>query len=205
MLFFSKGVDTMNESILTVLALAPGFVGIAVNKLLTADTRAEPLGASTLKYFLYSAASFLMVEASTLATPIRKTLKEQPVGMLEILLPIAASVIIGILWTIWLKNALVKVANKFLQSVHRDGVDLNESPLQTLFEEHRPYFVSVILPNGETKEGAVLSVDAHSNTILLAPEPSWTKDNDMEREDKQTLIYLNTGAVIIEYTFKYKQ
>lgn len=43
-----------NVSILTIAALAPGFVGIAVTKLLDGDTTAEPLDKGILKYFLGS-------------------------------------------------------------------------------------------------------------------------------------------------------
>lgn len=41
----------MNETILIIAALAPGFIGIATNKLLNGDTSKEPLDANMFKYF----------------------------------------------------------------------------------------------------------------------------------------------------------
>lgn len=41
----------MNETILIIAALSPGFIGIAADKLLTGDTSKVPLDANIFKYF----------------------------------------------------------------------------------------------------------------------------------------------------------
>lgn len=196
----------MNETILIIAALAPGFIGIATNKLLNGDTSKEPLDANMFKYFLYATAALLLTECTPYASPLIKALNGQRLVPADILLPMLIAAACGAAWTLYLKNALAKIVSQILRLAGKNyTVGLSTSLIdRELLEDAEGHFIEITLPNGTKCAGALESYRAEDNTMLLSDNPEWTRDDDIEKYYKKSIVYLDTGTVIREYDYKYK-
>lgn len=196
----------MNETILIIAALAPGFIGIATNKLLNGDTSKEPLDANMFKYFLYATAALLLTECTPYASPLIKALNGQRLAPADILLPMLIAAACGAAWTLYLKNALAKIVSQILRLAGKNyTVGLSTSLIdRELLEDAEGHFIEITLPNGTKCTGALESYRAEDNTMLLSDNPEWTRDDDIEKYYKKSIVYLDTGTVIREYDYKYK-
>ena len=191
-----------NISILTIAALAPGFVGIAVTKLLDGDTTAEPLDKGILKYFLYSASALILTDLSTLAQPIHKVIDGQRLEYIDYWLPILMAATISILWALIGKRFFILLANIINKIGRRNTVFFQGTMLEALTNDNEAHFLEITLPNGEKKRGVLKKVLAHEQAVLLEPDTEWAAVQ--EEYTKKDVVYLDSGVAIREYAYKYK-
>lgn len=192
-----------NVSILTIAALAPGFVGIAVTKLLDGDTTAEPLDKGILKYFLYSASALISTDLFTTAQPLHKVIDGQRLEYIDYWVPILMAAVISIFWALCGKKLFVWLANVINKVGCRNTVFLEPTMLEVLTNDNEGHFLEVTLPNGEKKRGVLKKVLAHEQALLLEPDTEWAAVQ--EKYTKKDVIYLNSGVAIREYGYKDKE
>ncbi len=192
-----------NTSILTIAALAPGFVGMAVTKLLDGDTTAEPLDKGILKYFLYSASALILTDLCTPAQPLHKVIYGQRLEYIDYWVPILMAAVISIFWALYGKNLFVWIANTINKVGCRNTVFLEPTMLEVLTNDNEGHFLEVTLPNGEKKRGVLTKVLVHEQSLLLESDTEWAVGH--EEYTKKDVVYLNSGVAIREYGYKYKE
>lgn len=192
-----------NVSILTIAALAPGFVGIAVTKLLDGDTTAEPIDKGILKYFLYASSALILTDLCTYAQPLHKLIEGQRLEYIDYLAPILMAAAISIFWAIFGKNLFVGLANEINEAGCRNKIFLDSTMLECLTNDGKGHFLEIKLPNGEVRKGELKKVLVHEQSLLLEPEPAWTAK--YEEYTIKDVVYLNSGVLIREYGYRIKE
>lgn len=192
-----------NTFILNIAALAPGFVGIAVTKLLDGDTTAEPLDQGILKYFLYSASALILTDLCTSAKPLHKVIDRQQLEYIDYWMPILMAAVISIFWAILGKKIFVYLANLINKIGCRNTVFLKTTMLEALTNDCEGHYLEITLPNGEKKSGMLTKVLTHEQSLMLEPKPEWT--DKYEEYTKKEIIYLDSGLSIREYGYKIKE
>lgn len=193
----------MNEYILIVIALAPGFIGIATSKLLNGDTSAEPLNNGIMKYFLYSSTSMLMAEYCTDAHPITKALNSNGKFTLDdFVTPMLLAIAIAIAWNFFIKFSLLFLINIFLRLLRYNTVGLPSYQLENLVLDGKAHYLEIVYPNGEKIKGALTEYDPVFKTLTLKPLPNWTEHKDIQYFEKSTTVLLENGTIIKEFDYK---
>lgn len=195
----------MDNPVLLITALSPGFVGIAVHKLLKGDVTAEPLQQGVLKYFLYAASSLFLTDGILSAAgqtgTISKILTNQQLSYMDCMVPMICAAVIAVLWSVCGNTLAVRLANGINRRAGHNPVFLDESMLYTMLADNKPHFLEVQFPDGRTERGYITKTITHEKTIMLEPEPDWTKSSGFYRRDVRKMIDLATGVVITEYEY----
>lgn len=194
----------MNESILLILALAPGVVGIAVSKLFAGDVTPEPLNQGIVKYFIYSTVSILLAECLPFAAPLSQALNNEPLTTLDITMPLLIAFLLAAFWRLFLESLVVWIANKLLSACNKNNVVLRKGVFASL-EDNQGHIVEIIFPDGRTIKGMTMETDKFNNDMILAELPEWTKDPRYEEYVKQTLILTKDKIIIKEYGYRCKE
>lgn len=194
----------MSESILLVIALTPGIIGIAIGKLLNGDTSAEPLNKGIVKYFLYSSTSMLLAELFTTAHPLTKALnKSTNFTLLDIEIPTLIAICIAFVWKLFLKKFIIWIINKLLPFCKQNAISLPSAPLENLLLDGESHFLEIYLADGKIITGELKEYNYTDNTITLRPLPSWINDSDVARYEKDSVIMLSSGMIIKEFDYQY--
>lgn len=191
----------MENFIITMVSLSPGFIGMAIQKLLNGDTTPGAIQSNIMTYFLYAASSLLCAEiVCWFHGPINKLLMHEPVLLVDILIPMGIAVVIAVLWHIIGARLAYKIANKINELAGKNSIIMDSDMLETMLNDNQPHFVTVSFPNGTERSGYVTNVIVSNKEIMLEPNPDWTKD--YTRHIKRECIELNSGIVITEHEYK---
>ena len=191
----------MNNLILIITALAPGFAGIATLKLLNGDTTEVTIQKNILKYFLFGAISLFTADIFLLWDgPISRTLEQQPLHYIDFLLPMILAIMMALFWHTVGKKAAIIMANVINHQTGKNNIFLANTMLERMLNDGKAHFVEICFANGEKQNGYVADVIIHEKTIMLHPEPEWTQS--YKRINTRKMIDLSSGIVIIEYTYK---
>jgi len=191
----------MENFIIMIASLAPGFVGIAVQKLLNGDTTSGAVQGNIMIYFLYAASSLLCAElVFWFHGPISKLLMNEPIQLVDILVPMEFALIIAVFWHIIGARLAKMFANGINKIAGKNSIMMDADMLETMLNDNQAHFLEVSFPDGTEKNGYVTNVIVSTREIMLEPEPEWTKDYN--RHTKRTCINLNSGIVITEYEYK---
>lgn len=184
-----------------IISLSPGFIGMAVQKLLNGDTTPGAIQSNIMTYFLYAASSLLCAEiVHWFHGPISKILMQEPVSLADILIPMGIAVAIAIFWHTIGGRLAYRAANKVNELAEKNSIIMDSDMLETMFNDNQPHFVTVTFPNGTQRSGYVTNVIVSNKEIMLEPNPDWTKD--YTRNTKRECIDLNSGIVVTEYEYK---
>lgn len=191
----------MENFIIMIVSLSPGFIGLAVHKLLNGDTTPGAIQSNIMTYFLYAASSLLCAEIMCwFHGAISKILMHEPVWLADILLPIGIAAAIAIFWHIIGGRLAYKIANQINKVAGKNSIIMDSDMLETMLNDNQPHFVTVTFPNGTERSGYVTNVIVSNKEIMLEPNPDWTKD--YTRNTKRECIDLNSGIVVTEYEYK---
>ena len=95
-----------------LLQISPGIVGIAFSKLFDGDSRDEPVNNTTIKYFLFTVASYICTFITSSIVEI--FFKQLNLTKYNMLMAIVFAFLLGILWPIYLRNIVVSLTNKIV-------------------------------------------------------------------------------------------
>lgn len=191
----------MENLIIVIISLSPGFIGMAIQKLLNGDTTPGAIQSNIMTYFLYAASSLLCAELVCLFHgPISKLLMHEPVLLADILIPMGIAVVIAVFWHSIGARWAYNIANKINKLAGKNSIIMDSDMLETMLNDNQPHFVTVTFPNGTERSGYVTNVIVSNKEIMLEPNPDWTKD--YTRHTKRECIELNSGIVITEHEYK---
>lgn len=188
--------------ILIIAILSPGFIGIATTKLLDGDTTPEPLNQGILKYFLYAAASLIFTDLCTPCKVLHKLIEKQPLLYMDYIAPMITAIVLGILWTSVGKNLAEHFANLINEMWGRNKIFLASSMLEAFINDNQGHFIEITFSDGRIIRGYVKKTIMHEKSLLVYPEPSWTKDERYTEYTIRTVVYLDTNTTLREYAFK---
>lgn len=132
--------------------------------------------------------------------PISKLLMNEPIQLVDILVPMGFALIIAVFWHIIGARLAKMFANGINKIAGKNSIMMDADMLETMLNDNQAHFLEVSFPNGTEKNGYVTNVIVSTREIMLEPEPEWTKDYN--RHTKRTCINLNSGIVITEYEYK---
>ena len=139
----------MNDPILVITGLAPGFIGIAVQKLLRGDVTEEPLQRGILKYFLYAASALLLTDMIAVlrgvAGPVGKILAGTSLSYFDCTLPMLSACIIAIFWHAAGSRIAIWGANKINKLAGRNPIFLDQCMMETMLSDNKPHFLEIQL------------------------------------------------------------
>lgn len=190
----------MNSLLLNIVLLSPGFVGIAVNKLLDGDTTSDTVQNSTMKYFLYSAFSYTLTEMLGASMTLSKILAGQAFKVEDYLMPIIAAALLSLIWTIKGRKIILQAANKLNIACGRNAVFLEKAMSEKIFNDGKGHFLEVTFSDGRKERGMLQYVLEQEASYALVPEPEWTKD--YEEYTVRNIVYPKLGVSIREYNFQ---
>ena len=134
----------MENFIIMIVSLSPGFIGMAVHKLLNGDTTPGAIQSNIMTYFLYAASSLLCAEiVCWFHGAISKILLHEPVWLADILLPMGIAVVIAILWHIIGGRLAYKIANQINKVAGKNSIIMDSDMLETMLNDNQPHFVTV--------------------------------------------------------------
>lgn len=189
----------MNSVLLNVILLSPGFIGIAINKLFDGDTTSDTVQNGAMKYFLYSAFSYLIAEMIDNPAVLSKIFAGQMVKYTDLIMPLTIAALLSMFWTLKGKGLILQVANKLNLVCGRDTVFLEKSMSEKVFNDGKGHFIEVTFADGRSVRGMLQHVLEHEASYTLAPDPEWTKD--YTEYTVRSLVYPKLGVTIREYDY----
>lgn len=191
----------MENPIIWICMMTPGFAGLAVLKLLNGDTTDGAVQQNVLKYFLFGSLSLLIAEAARLFHgPLSKILEHSPITLWDCVIPMVAAVILAVFWYVAGLRIAVKIANRINTAAGKNPIFLQHDLLERILNDGQSHFLEIRFPDGTKQKGYVSDVITSRRSLILRPEPAWTAD--YVRQDIQTLVELSTGIIVTEYRFK---
>ncbi len=192
----------MDNPILLITALAPGFIGIAVQKLLNGDTTTETIQQGILKYFLFAASALLVTDACLRFNgPVSRILQQEPLRYIDCLVPMGIAVVLSVLWHVRGCKWIIRVANIINTWAGKNQIFLRTNMLEEMLNDGKPHFLDIKFPDGTQTCGYLSKVVAHDKNLMLEPEPKWTKDTAYKRKTVRQLIDLNSNTIVTEYEY----
>lgn len=177
-----------------LLQISPGIIGVAVSKLFSGDSKDKPANNTTIKYFLFTIASYICTFLTSLVTEI--LLKQPGLAEYNVLVAIIFAVLLGGLWPLYLRNILVSLANKINQVSNKNLIFLEEHILEKITKDNKPHYLKIIHANTEIASGWLENYQDKENSLSLRH-----LDNYPEKDLKEyrTIIYLDKSISIKEY------
>lgn len=120
--------------------LAPGFIGVALNKLMIGDIKDEQLNTSVLKYFLYMGASWLATQIMAQIGALADFTVSEPAMTT---MAIITAALLGILWPSYLCRKSVDAANAINTLFGKNKIFLSESVLEKIHADNEAHYYEV--------------------------------------------------------------
>jgi len=182
----------MENTILQYLiALAPGFLGVAAQKLVRGDMRQEDLQHATFKYFLYTAAAWSITELASLACPYIK-------GKLFAIFMLVTAAALGAAWPLKLKSCALFAANKLNHIAGLCPTGLEENILD-LFTDDTAERYWIIRKHGQTIAAGWLEWSInHEGEFTLLQDPKW-KDLLPEKHEVRYIVFKDADFCVEEH------
>lgn len=177
-----------------IAQIAPGFIGVAISKLMNGDPKKENLNDSFLGFFLYAGAAWLVATAAALVAkqiqhPINQT------GF--IILSMLAAALIGILWPTILRSNVISIANSFLSALGKNKIFMDEEIMDQIGHDNKPHYYEVYR-NGQLIASGwgehISSADKGMSLIKI----DGFKVEDMK--EIRNIVWQQSDMVVKEYT-----
>lgn len=174
--------------------LAPGFIGVAVGKLMTGDNTKEPLNNGILKYFLYSGSSWCICTLFNLVCTMSDSI--------FLVMSIFVAALLGILWPTLIKGWTITAANFINKLFNKNPIFLNESILEKLTADNEPHFLEVYKGGKVITSGWGSDVMIHENAFIIDRDLEWEEYFKNHEHEERTVIFLDKDTYIKEYKLK---
>ena len=192
-----------------ILILLPGFFGLATNKILSGNTKAEPLSNSIMGYVMYSSFSWFGVFLLSkiflnIDNPFLGSFK---VSFLEYFLGITFAIILGFLWFWKMKSYLETLVRKINKILGKPIVGLSTDILQDGLRSCNRHYLQISKDGKLICSGRLISEDVANGIIKLSLDPVRSfdiSDNAInEKRIKEIIGYVNieTGVVVKDILF----
>ena len=197
----------MNDSLLMILVISPGFIGIATSKLFTGDPTNEPISQSVLKYFLYSTSAWMTAslfnDGKVINAIIANKMVEDGVIRMnasDFLPPICWAIAFGASWSLFVKKLLLYTANKINQIFGKNKVFLENRLMNRMIADNGYHYAEILKDGESIAKGYVEDYSGSEKAIIIGCEDEYMGKKEDEIELKR-LIYLESGLVVREFKY----
>lgn len=187
-----------------ILILMPGFFGLATYKAFSGNTKAEPLSSSIMSYVIYSSFSWVILKGISLVFAKVKDpfLYKGNIGLLEFLIAVVISSLLGFLWFYKLKDFTEIIINKINKRIDKHQIGLSSNVLVSGLKEGKAHYLQITKDDKLLCSGALITEDINNGILIMSLDPTKcfnTLDNKLdERNIKKIIAYVDikTGIII---------
>lgn len=177
-----------------LLQISPGIVGIAFSKLFDGDSRDKPVNNTTIKYFLFTVASYICTFITSSIVEI--FFKQLNLTKYNMLMAIVFAFLLGILWPIYLRNIVVSLTNKINKANNKNPIFLEEHLLEKNTRDTKPHYLKVFKEDKVIASGWLTEYQDRENAIRLQQSDEYPES---ELKEVCAIVYLDKHTVIKEY------
>ena len=164
----------------SLIEMAPGFVGIAVNKLFTGKAESERIEKYILRYFLYTIVSWLISNFVCYVFNITNT-----VTKIALLTIIAGS--LGAMWHLILKELVLALANNINRLCGKNVVFDEKTVFERVFNDGKDHFIVVHKGDKIISFGFLEHLDYRNESFSLIPPMKG--EHVINKGFKRSIIY----------------
>ena len=188
----------MDKSLITILMLTPGIIGIAFSALLCGNSKPESLSKNITRYFLYSAVSWLLAEFIGPGYVLSAVLQGQPITVMQLFVPIIISVAITAIWVIVAKEQIVLCLNWFYRKIKRNEIFMEPALFEKIFADNKSHFIEVLKDNQTQAKGYLEHYQCNEKSFSLKDITAYSK---CKEETVRYLVYPDREMIIREFTY----
>lgn len=188
----------MDSSLLIILVMAPGMIGIATSSLFNGESKPESVSDSLIKYFLFSVTAWILAELFCPGYVMSKVLQGLPLNTIDLFWPILIATIIGPLWVLFLEKNIMIFVNYINIKVGKNSVFLETSIFKKMFDDNEYHFLEVIKDGVSLGKGYLEHYQGNEKALSLIDDSEY--DGHISHS-KKYVIYLDNGLVIREYGY----
>lgn len=190
----------MDKSLLTILLLSPGMVGIATSALFNGESNPPEIGKAVIKYFLYSCFAWILSELIFPDYVLSKVLQGIKLTTIEVFYPIIISFLLGAGWVLFIEKLLIKGVNILNSGLGRNQIFLEQALFDRLFRDQNYHFLEIQKDGKSIAKGYAQFHQGTERSLSLISDEEYVKAGYTERT-KQYLVYLKDGIVLREYEY----
>lgn len=188
----------MDSSLLIILVIAPGMIGIAVSCLFNGNSKPPGISNSLIEYFLFSVTSWVLAELLFPGYVMSKVLQGYTLSTLDLLKPMFFAIIIGAMWSLGLKKLILWFVNLINKICGKNIVFLESTMFDKAFGDNKHHFLEVIKDGVPIAKGCLADYQKDENSFSLIDDNKYSGHTAC---DKKRVIYINNGLVIREYEY----
>lgn len=196
-----------------ILILMPGFFGLATYKAFSGNTKAEPLSSSIMSYVIYSSFSWVILKGISLVFAKVKDpfLYKGNIGLLEFLIAVVISSLLGFLWFYKLKEVTEKIINKINKRIDKHQIGLSSNLIVSGLRKDKAHYLQITKEDKLLCSGVLMSEDISNGILIMSLDPTKSfnvNDNKLHENDIEAIIAyvdIRTGIIIKDIKLKKKQ
>lgn len=188
----------MDKSLITILMLTPGIIGIAFSALLCGNSKPESLSKNITRYFLYSAVSWLLAEFFGPGYVLSAVLQGQPITVMQLFVPIIISVAITAIWVIFAKKQIVVCLNWFYRKIKRNEIFMEPALFEKVFDDNKPHFIEILKDNKTQAKGYLEHYQSNEKSFSLLDVSAYSRHKE---ETVRYLVFPDRETIIREFTY----
>lgn len=186
------------DLIQNIAQIAPGFIGVAVNKLMTGDPRLENFNDNIFKFFLYAGASWLLATISTFALGQIQCRVSQT-GFITI--SMMSATLLGVLWPTIIRSKALNLANCINLALGQNEVFLDEKIMEHVSHDNKPHYYEVYRNGQMIASGWAEHISNTERAMSLIKVDGFNVD---EMKEIRNIVWQESDMVIKEYTMPEK-
>lgn len=177
-----------------IAQIAPGFIGVALGKLMNGDPKKENLNDSFLGFFLYAGAAWLIATAAALAAEYL----QHPISHTGfIVISMLAAALLGILWPSGLRSKVISLANSYLSALGKNKIFMEEEIMDQIGHDNKPHYYEVYRNGQMIASGWGEHISSSDKGMSLIKVDGFNVD---EMKEIRNIVWQESDMVIKEYT-----
>lgn len=188
----------MDKSLITILMLTPGIIGIAFSALLSGNSKPESLSKNITRYFLYSAVSWLLAELIGPGYVLSAVLQGQPITVMQLFMPIIIAIAVTAIWVLFAKKEIVILLNRFYRKIKRNEIFMEPALFEKVFDDNKPHFIEILKDNKIQAKGYLEHYQSNEKSFSLIDTSAYS---ECEEKTVRYLIYPDREMIIREFTY----
>lgn len=186
------------DLIQNIAQIAPGFIGVAVNKLMTGDPRVENFNDNIFKFFLYAGASWLLATISAFALG-QIQYRVSQTGFITI--SMMSATLLGVLWPTIIRSKALSLANCINLALGQNEVFLDEKIMEHVSHDNKPHYYEVYRNSQMIASGWAEHISNTERAMSLIKVDGFNVD---EMKEIRNIVWQESDMVIKEYTMPEK-
>lgn len=190
----------MDKSLITILMLTPGVIGIALAGLLRGNSKPDNLSTNITSYFLYSAISWLIAELIGPGYVLSAIMQGQNITVMQLFSPIGIVIVITFIWVLWLNKVLVKCINSIYRLINRNEIFMETVLFEKVFNDHEAHFIEVKKDDVIQARGYLEHYQCNEKSFSLKDISDY-EHYEYKEKTVRYLVYPNSNVIIREFEY----